>query len=68
MKRVGRRSKADQIKHIGLARLRTVEGYTMETYREEYSDLLKMPFIELRTLAGKEIAKARAEGHPKEGY
>ena len=68
MKRVGSRSKADEIKHIGIARLRTVEGYTLETYRDEYSDLIKMPLSELRTLKRKEIAKARAGGHLKEGY
>jgi len=62
------RSKADWIKHIGLARMRTVEGYTLETYKAEYRGLQKMRHADLKALAGKEIAKAREAGHLKPGH
>ena len=62
------RSKADWIIHIGLARMRTVEGYTFETYKAEYRSLQKRRYADLKALAGKEIAKAREAGYLKPGY
>ena len=62
------RRKDDWIKHIGLARMRTVEGYTLETYRTEYPDLQRMRYADLQSLAGKEMATARKAGHIKQGY